>query len=332
VLPTGRGQSNCDRCDGQRIELPKAAAGGMTVFGSSAPSAASGMARLAFSDGSEKSVNLSFSDWCFGPDAGEEIAARGPYRLAVTGRVGPECHIFARTLNVPQGKTVVAIVLPREPKLRVMALTLGPGVDTRAIYGAAVLNDCKYGVDASGGTMRLSLLRSSYYPDPTPDVGVHEINYSLVPHTGDWSAAGCVERPAWELNNPVETIAVQPHSGNLPASGGLVTLEPSNLILAAVKQAEDGQGLIVRWYDSAGVDTTARLRFGFDVASARLTNAVEAADRGPLPVRGREVAVKTPAYRMMTIRVQPAPKRQVDRPAQRAVASSWISASVRARS
>ncbi len=242
VPSTGRGQSNCVRCDGQRIALPKASAGGVTVFGASAPSAASGMARLVFSDGSAKDANLAFADWCYPPQAGEEIVARAPYRLGPTGRVGAECHIFARTLNVPQGKTVVALVLPRDPKLRVMAITLGPGVETHAIYGAAVLNDCKYGVDASGGGLRLTLLRSSYYPDPTPDVGVHEINYSLVPHTGDWTEGGCVERPAWELNNPIRTIAVRPHSGSLPASGGLVGLEPSNLILARSNRRRTARG------------------------------------------------------------------------------------------
>jgi alpha-mannosidase len=310
VPPTGPGQNNCVRCDGQRIELPKAAAGGVTVFGASAPSAASGMARLVFSDGTEKDVNLGFADWCFPPEEGEEIAARAPYRMGPAGHAPAECHIFARTLNIPAGKTAVGLVLPRAAKVRVMAITLGPGVETHAIYGEAVLNDCKYGVDSSGGTMRLSLLRSSYYPDPTPDVGVHEINYALVPHAGDWTEGGCVERPAWELNNPMPTVAAQAHEGDLAGAGSLVSLEPANLVLAAVKQAEDGKGLIVRWYDSAGRDTLARLRFGFEVAGARLTNAVEAADRGPIPVRGREVTVKTRAYGMVTVRVQPAPKRQ----------------------
>ena len=307
VPPTATGQNNCVRCDGQRIELPRAAAGGVTVFGASAPSASSGLARLVFADGSEAGLNLAFSDWCFAPQPGEEIAARAPYRLGATGRTAPEVRVFARTLNIPEGKTAVALVLPRAPRLRVMAITLGPRLDARPLYGEAILNDCKYGVDASGGTMRLTLLRASCYPDPVPDVGVHEINYALVPHTGDWTEGGEVERRAWELNNPTPTLAVPPHAGNQPAAGSLVSVEPAGLILAAVKQAEDGKGLIVRWYNSTGRDTTARLHIGFNLARATITNAVEADDRGSLPVREREVTVRSPACRMMTLRVQPAP-------------------------
>jgi alpha-mannosidase len=53
-------------------------------------------------------------------------------------------------------------------------------------YGVSLLNDCKYGHDAKGSTMRLSLLRASHNPDPVPDKGMHEMTYSLYPHTGTW--------------------------------------------------------------------------------------------------------------------------------------------------
>ncbi len=53
-------------------------------------------------------------------------------------------------------------------------------------YGVSLLNDCKYGHDVKGHTMRLTLLRSAIYPDPEADQGVHEFSYSLLPHQGDW--------------------------------------------------------------------------------------------------------------------------------------------------
>jgi len=40
-------------------------------------------------------------------------------------------------------------------------------------FGIALLNDCKYGHDVKGNTMRLTLLRSAYDPDPLPDMERH---------------------------------------------------------------------------------------------------------------------------------------------------------------
>lgn len=306
VPPTDPGASNAVRAMGQTIELPDAAVETITVFGASAPSADGGQAKLVFRDGTQEAVPLSFSDWCFGPEAGEEIAARSPYRLVPSGRTGPECRIFARTYPVPKGRRLAALVLPRAPRLRVFAITLGPRVEARPLYGVALLNDCKYGYDASGSTLRLTLLRASYDPDPEPDVGVHEIGYSLLPHAGGWAEAGVVQA-AWELNNPVVAELLDSHAGRLASAASLVSLEPANLILAAVKRAEQGDGLVVRWYESAGHETTARLKLGFGARAARLTNVVEVEDRGPLAIRGGEVLVPTRACGIATVRVVPAP-------------------------
>ncbi|KPJ64603.1 hypothetical protein AMK68_01205, partial [candidate division KD3-62 bacterium DG_56] len=68
-------------------------------------------------------------------------------------------------------------------------------------YGVSLLNNCKYGHDVNGQVMRVTLLRSSYDPDPRPDFGHHEILLGLYPHAGDWRTAGTVRR-GYELNNP----------------------------------------------------------------------------------------------------------------------------------
>lgn len=45
-------------------------------------------------------------------------------------------------------------------------------------YGAALMNDCKYGYDIHDGEMRLTLLRSPSFPN-TVDQGYHEFTYSF---------------------------------------------------------------------------------------------------------------------------------------------------------
>ena len=45
-------------------------------------------------------------------------------------------------------------------------------------YGAALLNDSKYGYDVHGGTLRLTLLKSANHPDYTADAGPQDFTYS----------------------------------------------------------------------------------------------------------------------------------------------------------
>ena len=51
-------------------------------------------------------------------------------------------------------------------------------------YGAALLNDCKYGHKIHGNTLDLNLLRSPADPDPEADRHVHTFTYSFLPHRG----------------------------------------------------------------------------------------------------------------------------------------------------
>ncbi len=52
--------------------------------------------------------------------------------------------------------------------------------------GAAVLNDCKYGVSMSGDAISLTLLRAGAHPDFRTDQGKQRFKYSYDVWTGDW--------------------------------------------------------------------------------------------------------------------------------------------------
>ncbi|MEO6964523.1 MAG: glycoside hydrolase family 38 C-terminal domain-containing protein, partial [Acidobacteriaceae bacterium] len=51
-------------------------------------------------------------------------------------------------------------------------------------HGFSLINESKYGYDAKGNVLRLSLLRAPLYPDPTADRGRQQFSYSLYPHAG----------------------------------------------------------------------------------------------------------------------------------------------------
>jgi alpha-mannosidase len=124
---------------------------------------------------------------------------------------------------------------------------------SEAGYGVAILNDAKYGYEALGSDLMVSLLRSPLYPDPLADEGKHHFTYSVFPHIGDWSESNVVDE-AFALNSPLIVAAGAPRDGFLRVEG-------LSLGIGALKRAEDGDGLILRIYEPNGARGTAKLAF-----------------------------------------------------------------------
>jgi alpha-mannosidase len=77
-------------------------------------------------------------------------------------------------------------------------------------YGAALLNDCKYGYSCRGGRLSLSLLRAPKAPDELADMGAHAFQYSLLPHLGSVTASDAVVSAGLLLNAPVLRLPGSP--------------------------------------------------------------------------------------------------------------------------
>jgi len=123
-------------------------------------------------------------------------------------------------------------------------------------YGVSLLNESKYGCDIKDNVLRLTLLRSPTWPDPMADRGKHRFSYALYPHKGDWRKAATVQK-GYEFNCPLISFFVDSHTGELPLSYSFFKASPSNIILAAVKKAEDRESLILRLYEAEGEATRA---------------------------------------------------------------------------
>jgi len=126
--------------------------------------------------------------------------------------------------------------------------------------GVALVNTSKYGHSFDQGTLALTLLRASIDPDPLPDLGEHVIEYALVPHGAGWTA-GASMQAGEALNLPPVVASCGFQDGDLPPALSLVAVEPANVRLTALKQAEDGDGLILRLVEVDGSATTARITF-----------------------------------------------------------------------
>jgi alpha-mannosidase len=122
-------------------------------------------------------------------------------------------------------------------------------------FGVALLNDCKYGHSCHGNVMGLTLLRAPGHPDPVADRGRHDFTYSLMPHGGDWRAAG-VDREAHDLNQPMIAVPLEPGqdgSWTNQWSPFEVLAAPSvGIVVAACKKAEGDDRLIVRLVETHG--------------------------------------------------------------------------------
>ncbi len=141
-------------------------------------------------------------------------------------------------------------------------------------YGLAVINDAKYGYSVQDNDMRVSIARGAVFasdkrnlnPDGPyiwQDQGIQTFRFWLVPHTGSWQTAGIV-RLAEELTTPVPVQYQGIHGGSRPQSGSFLSVETPNIVVTAIKKADEGtDGLIVRCYETEGRSTNAKLQLGF---------------------------------------------------------------------
>lgn len=129
-------------------------------------------------------------------------------------------------------------------------------------YGVSLLNDSKYGYDIKDNVIRLSLVKSAIHPDTEADQGEHLFTYSLLPHKGDW-LAGMTVAEAWELNNPLTAA----RGSNQPGSISLFRSSSDQILIDAVKKAEDSDLVVVRLHEFAGGRDTVELASDLSIVS-----------------------------------------------------------------
>jgi alpha-mannosidase len=170
-------------------------------------------------------------------------------------------------------------------------------------HGFSLINESKYGYDAAGRTLRLSLLRSPTDPDPNADRGHHHFSYALYPHSGDWKQALTVRR-GYEYNYKLQALPVDAHAGTLPLRHAFITLSAQNVVLTAVKKAEDSNALIVRFYEWAGKDGDVRINVPKGATTAKVVNLLEQPQGASLTIEGGDTVVApTHPYEIVTVEV-----------------------------
>ena len=121
-------------------------------------------------------------------------------------------------------------------------------------HGAAVLNDSKYGVSTENNEIALTLLRAAGCPEMRADNREHTFTYAFTAWEGSFTDADVTDQ-GYELNVPMNVV-----KGRLDETLSLVGISQPNVILEAMKPAEDGSGdLILRFYEAKKAAVTARI-------------------------------------------------------------------------
>ncbi|MHB1458742.1 MAG: glycosyl hydrolase-related protein, partial [Armatimonadota bacterium] len=115
---------------------------------------------------------------------------------------------------------------------------------------------------------------SGYDPDPAPDMGLQSASYSIYPHKGIWQESDTVKR-GYEFNNPLIPVATTSHEGKLPKTHSFLKVDKANIIVTALKKAEDSNDMILRFYECKGETGNAKISFGMNVKSVQETDLSE---------------------------------------------------------
>ena len=161
--------------------------------------------------------------------------------------------------------------------------------------GVAVLNDCKYGHAFKQGQISLHLLRTPGNPDPVADQAHHTFTYALMPHAGDY-VQGKVRQAAHELNSPLTVLGAS-------SKGSLVKLSSSSVFVEAIKQAEDGDGWIVRLYEATGADVDCMVTLGLPTTTASVVNLMEE-HIDSVDVQDNTLALSFRPYEIISLRLK----------------------------
>ena len=155
---------------------------------------------------------------------------------------------------------------------------------SEATNGVSIINDCKYGFATLGNLMKLSLLRSPKRPDEHADMGDHEFNYAIYPHSDSLSMK--------TINKSIEFNKYA--SNTFDIEGKLLTLSPLfksqehnfNMRISSIKRAEDdskdsdysiltkdvksSKSIVVRVYDPLGGEISGVARIGRNLSISRV--------------------------------------------------------------
>lgn len=150
-----------------------------------------------------------------------------------------------------------------------------------SVKGSAVMlvSRTKYGFRCTDNSLSLTLIRSSYDPDPYPENGMHRFGFE-VGIADDCSDNAALIEKAYNYNHPVSFVSGRKRGGSLGVEGSFMKLESGTIAVSAVKIAEASENgnnrrMVIRAYETSGAGTQAVLKFAHTISDAWLVDINE---------------------------------------------------------
>ncbi len=173
---------------------------------------------------------------------------------------------------------------------------------TEDCCGAAVINDCKYGVNTLGENINLTLLKAPMAPDKECDRGKHSFKYALYIWNGGFADSRLIKE-AYEFNTEVVAVVGRSAETEMYESGrSFVTVDSKNIIVETVKMADDRSGdVILRLYQPIAARETAAIETDFEFKNAVLVNMIEE-EKEPIICINGKVELDFGPFEVKTVR------------------------------
>lgn len=170
-----------------------------------------------------------------------------------------------------------------------------------------LVTQTKHGFRGTDHSLAVSLIRSSYDPDPYPELGNHHrIRFSVcLIHS---TKARQLIETAYGCNHPINVLSGSVHHGTEPLSNSFLKLESGTVVVSALKMPEEqnGQRWIIRVYETEGTLTTVRMRLFKNAKRAYFVDTLEreAPAGGAIQADGQTVSFSIDANASTTVCIE----------------------------
>jgi alpha-mannosidase len=137
---------------------------------------------------------------------------------------------------------------------------------------------------------------------PTPEameLGQHSYSYSAYMYSGNWRDIH-IHREAYEYGQPL--IAMQWNHDVIEKNRQFLKLDPDNLIISALKKAEDEEAIIVRFFETKGEKCEAELSLPSSIRFAKVVNLLEE-NESEMPVNDNKIIMAVNPFEIVTIKL-----------------------------
>ncbi len=138
---------------------------------------------------------------------------------------------------------------------------------------------------------------------PTPDaleLRSYTFKYAIYLHNGDWRQASAYKQALYFHHSP--RCVQANYQGEMPGELSFLKLNPDNLILSALKKAEDSDEVILRFFETRGEETLAEIELFRTIKRAAVVNLLER-EEGELVPNHNKLTLKVKPFEIVTLKL-----------------------------